>query len=242
MSVKVPHFDAFDLEPGRVIARKYRVVSRLGRGYEGEVYKIEEIHTGIARAAKLFFPQRNLHNRSSLRYARKLHKLRHCDLLIQYHTEETITVRSMRVTVLVSELVGGEMLSVFLQRQPGGRLTPFQGLHLLYALVRGMEPVHLANEYHGDIHDDNVIVGRYGLGFELKLLDLYHQPATRHENRQGDICDAIRLFFDALGGARFYARQPPAVKAICRGLRRSLILDRFRSMSQLRRHMETMSW
>ena len=37
-------------------ARKYKVLSMLGRGWEGEVYKIKEVTTNIERAAKIFFP------------------------------------------------------------------------------------------------------------------------------------------------------------------------------------------
>jgi serine/threonine protein kinase len=234
--------DSFDLTPGRVIARKYRVVYRLGSGWEGEVYKVLETRTGIERAAKLFYPQRNIANRTSKLYAKKLHKLRHCPLLIQYHTEEGLTFRRTPITVLISEYVEGILLSDFLNLLPGKRLTPFEGLHLLYALVKGMEQVHLANEYHGDIHTDNVIVNRYGLRFDLKLMDLFNLETPKVENRRSDICDVIRLFYDVLGGARCYARQPKAVKYICCGLKTSLILDRFRTMSQLCKHLEMMEW
>ena len=44
--------NAFDLTAGRKIAGKYEVLSLLGAGWEGEVYKIREIRTGIERAAK----------------------------------------------------------------------------------------------------------------------------------------------------------------------------------------------
>ena len=67
---KVPYIKVteFDLHPGRIIGEKYRVLSKLGAGWEGEVYKVGEIHTGIERAAKLFFPQRNLRDRTSKIY------------------------------------------------------------------------------------------------------------------------------------------------------------------------------
>ena len=232
----------FNLPPGLTIARKYEVMSKLGAGWEGEVYKIREIRTGIERAAKLFYPHRNLRHRTSKFYAKKLHKLRQCPVLIHYHTEETLRRKGHEITVLVSEYVEGELLSDFLQRFPGKRLLPFQGLHLLYALTKGMEPIHLLNEYHGDLHSDNIIVNRFGLGFELKLLDMFHWAGSRMENRQGDICDLIRVFHEALGGAKHYARQPEAVKHICCGLKNSLILKKFRTVSQLREHLDTMSW
>jgi serine/threonine protein kinase len=234
--------DSFDLAPGRVLARKYEVISLLGSGWEGEVYKIREHNTGIERAAKLFFPQRNLRNKTSSFYARKLHKLRHCPIIIQYYTEETIKFRGSWITVLVSEYVEGDLLSEFLKRQPGKRLNPFQAVHLLHALVVGIESVHRLREYHGDLHPENIIVSRYGLSFELKLLDMFYWKSPKRENIQDDICDLVRIFYDALGGASYYARQPDEVKSICLGLKRSLILEHFPTASHLRQHLETMQW
>lgn len=232
----------FEFGAGRVLAGKYEVIERLGGGYEGEVYKVRERGTGIERAAKAFYPERNPNNRASSFYARKLHKLRDCPILIQYHTEESIVVRRRKVKLLVSEYIDGELLSQFLDRQPGKRLHPFAGLHLLYALCRGLERIHAAGEYHGDLHTDNVIVCRHGLSFDVKLIDFYFRDASRSENRSDDICDLVRIFYDAIGGKKHYARQPDEVKAICRGLRRTLILERFRTVQRLRKHLETMRW
>lgn len=239
---KTPRIDAFDLQPGHAITRKYEVIDKLGAGWEGEVYHIREISTGIERAAKLFYPQRNIKNKTALIYARKLHRLRHCPIVIQYHTEEVIRYRTVPITVLVSEFVEGELLSNFLRKQRGGRLSPFQAVHLLHALAVGMEAVHHAGEYHGDLHADNIIISRYGLGFDLKLLDMFHWSFPKRENIQDDICDMIRLFYDALGGQRHYSKQPDAVKKICCGLKRSLILKRFRNTAHLREYLENMVW
>jgi serine/threonine protein kinase len=242
MKTSIPRITSFDLQPGRVIAGKYCVLSRLGSGWEGEVYRVVEIRTGIERAAKLFYPQRNIKNRASKRYAKKLHKLRHCPILIQYHTEELVTVRRSAITVLISEYVEGRLLSAFLESLPRKRLSPFEALHLLCALAKGMEQVHLSGEYHGDLHVDNVIVSRHGLEFQLKLLDLFQLDASKAESRQSDICDVIRLFHESLGGAKHYAKQPRAIKYICSGLKTTLILQKFRTMSQLCKHIEMMEW
>lgn len=233
---------SFDFRPGRRIAGKYEVLSLLGAGWEGEVYKIRELSNGIERAAKLFYPQRNVNNKASRFYAKKLHKLRQCPILIQYHTQEQIRIRHQPITVLISEFVEGELLENFIKRFPGKRLRPFEALHLLYALVRGIEQIHLMNEYHGDLHTYNIIVNRFGLEFTLKLLDFYNWAAPSRENRREDICNAIRIFYDCLGGVRYYAKQPQTVKDICCGLKRSLILKKFRNISQLREHIETLEW
>lgn len=234
--------ESFDFQPGRMLAGKYEVVSLLGGGWEGEVYRIRESVTGIERTAKIFFPHRNIGDKVSLFYAKKLHKLCHCPIVIQYHTQEKVIFRGMPISFLVSDYVEGDLLSAFLRRQPGKRLTPFQGLHLLHALAAGMDCVHRVREYHGDLHTENIIVQRYGLGFDLKLLDMYHWGAPSRENIYDDVCDLVRIFYDAVGGKKHYAAQPPEVKAICCGLKRSLILKKFRTAGQLREYLETLQW
>lgn len=234
--------DNFDFKAGRNLAGKYEVLACLGKGWEGEVYHVIETRTGIERAVKFFYPQRNERDKSVSFYATKLHKLRHCPILIQYHTQDTIRYQQQDVTFLVSEYVEGELLSAFIDRQPGKRLQAFQAIHLLHTLVSGIEMIHGYGEYHGDLHTDNVILMRYGLGFELKLIDMYHWGAMRRENIHDDICDLVRIFYDAVGGKKHYAKQHPVVKDICCGLKRNLILKKFRSAAELREHIETLEW
>jgi len=240
--VRARRIDSFDFAPGTVLAHKYEVRALLGAGWEGEVYLVRERGTGIARAAKLFFPQRNPGDRIARIYARKLHKLRHCPIVVQYHSREQIDFEGLPVSVMLSDFVEGELLGDFLARQPGGRLAPFAAVHLLHTLALGIECIHEHGDYHGDLHTGNVIVQRHGLRFELKLLDLFHWGRSSRAVIADDVVELVRVFHQALGGAARYARHPPEVKAICRGLRRDLITQRFRTAGELRRHLETMEW
>jgi hypothetical protein len=234
--------ESFDFRAGDVLADKYEMVKRLGEGWEGEVYLVREMSTGVDRAAKFFYPQRNLRNATLTYYARKLHRLRRCPILIQYHTQETVNYLGLPVTFVVSEYVEGEPLNAFLKRQPGKRLDAFQAMHLLHALASGIECIHRLREYHGDLHTENIIVRRSGLGFEVKLLDLFRWRAPRGVNIQDDVCDLVRIFYDVLGGKSHYSGQPPEVKSICCGLKRSLILKKFATAGQLREKLENMEW
>jgi len=237
-----PKFSSFDLPMGRVIAKKYEILSKLGGGWEGEVYKILETSTGIERAAKFFYPHRNENNRTSNFNAKKLHKLRLCPILIQYHTKEDFVFKRVPVTVLISEYVEGQLLSEFIKTFSGKRLTPYQALHLLHALTKGIECIHDMNEYHGDLHSDNIIVNKFGLNFDLKLVDLFSAKESKSESRKFDIVTLIQVFHESLGGAKHYAKHPDAIKYICCGLKSNLILKKFKTVGQLRRHIESMDW
>lgn len=234
--------NSFDFKPGRILVNKYEIVSVLGSGWEGEVYKVRERAIGIERAAKFFFPQRNIYNRAIKFYAKKLHKLHHCPIVIQYLTQEHMIYRKIPITFLVSEYVEGELLSNFLLKQPGKRLHTFEGLHLLHALAAGVEEIHRVREYHGDLHDDNIIIKRSGLSFQVKLVDMYNWGAPSAKNIRDDVCDLIRLFYDAIGGARFYAKQRSEIKDICCGLKRTLITRKFKTAGHLRHFLEAMTW
>src|SRR6201999_501752 len=116
----------FDFPTGRGVAGKYLIERPLGSGWEGEVYAIIERNTGIRRAAKFYYPHRDPMGNSAIAYARKLDALRHCPILMQYHHQEIIYVKKKKVTVVISELVEGEKLSEFLERQHQHRLSTFE--------------------------------------------------------------------------------------------------------------------
>ena len=234
--------ERFDFQPGRKLANKYEVEALLGTGWEGEVYRVREIATGIQRAAKFYYPERNVGDKAITYYAKKLNKLRRCDILIPYLTHDLVQFRKQNVRFLVSEFVEGTALTEFLKQQPGKRLTPFEGLHLLHTLVSGMEQIHQLKDYHGDLHSGNIIISRHGIGFSVKLIDIYRWHGPTRENITEDVYDIIKIFYDAIGGRAQYAKLRPEIKAICCGLRRDLIKKKFRTAGQLRAYLENMEW
>jgi len=239
MALKAPRISSFGFEPGDRIGGKYRVEAFLGSGVQGEVYRVTEMQTGIRRAAKLFYPHENKRNAAARVYAQKLDRLRDCPIVIKYHHAEYLPIQGTKVACLVSELVDGILLSSFVNSQPGQRLQPFKALHLLYPLVCGLEQIHARREYHGDLHPWNILVQPRGIFFDLKLVDFYNHGPSTALHRKVDVIDAIHLLYHMVGGRRHYARQPAAIKSICRGLRRDLIMEAFPSARHLRRRLET---
>jgi tRNA A-37 threonylcarbamoyl transferase component Bud32 len=178
----------------------------------------------------------------STSYARKLDKLSHSPIVMDYVSHEIIDVQDCRVACLASEFIKGEILGDFINKQRGKRLGIFPALHLLYSIVRGVESIHLAGEYHGDLHIDNVMIKKFGLEFDLKIIDLHHWGDSKKDNRDEDIIKVIRIFYDILGGSKFYPKLPGSIKYIVCGLKRNLILKRFKTIGALRNHLELMDW
>jgi RIO-like serine/threonine protein kinase len=232
----------FDFPPGRTVAGKYVIERPLGSGWEGEVYAIAERATGIRRAAKFYYPHRDPMGKAAISYARKLDALRHCPILMQYHHQEIAYFRRKKVIVVISELVEGQKLSEFLASQPGKRLSTFEALHVLYVLAKGIAPIHARGEYHGDIHDHNVMIRRQGIGFDVKLLDFFDLGKPTKGKVHKDVLNLIEVFHATVGGRSRYGEQPKVVKDIIRGQKDSLILERFQSAGDIQRHLETLEW
>ena len=232
----------FNFPVGQQIAGKYSIIKKLGSGWEGEVYKAQEITSKIPVALKFFYPKRNKKNKVANQYAKRLHKLSESPVSINYYTQEIIDFEDTTITCFVYEYAEGIILSNFLKRQPGRRIGIMQGLLLLHSLAKGIESVHYHNEYHGDLHSDNIIIKRRGLGFEFKLLDMYNWGDAKSVNKAEDILNLIRIFHESIGGKNHYAKHPQEVKDICLGLRASLILKKFRTASLLRQHIENIDW
>lgn len=242
MATRSREIEAFELPPGRVLGGKYVVQRKLGAGWEGEVYEVEERRTGIRRAAKLYYPERNERDRAVRYYANKLERLRKCSMVTQYAHSESVRARGQLVTCMLSELVEGEILSEFVRRQPGRRLPPFEALHLIYALTCGVEEIHDAGEYHGDLHEDNVLVTRRGVFFDASFIDFFPRGRPTSARFRDDVVDLTQLLYDSVGGRARYPGQPREIKAICRGMRRQRILAAYPTVHHLRAHLESFSW
>lgn len=240
--VKAKRIETFNFKDGQVLQNKFLIGKKLGGGYESEVYRVKECLTGVEHAAKFFFPHRNIGNKALKFHAKKLHKLKNCSALIKYLTAETMEYNGREITYLVSEYVEGEVLEDFINKQPGKRLTPFQGLHLLYAIVKGVEDIHRNKDYHGDLHTGNIIVQRYGLNFDLKILDMYHWGTANKDNYQHDLVSMIHILYDAIGGQKHYHKMPSEIKNIICGLKTGLILKKFKNVLRLKSYLENMNW
>jgi tRNA A-37 threonylcarbamoyl transferase component Bud32 len=127
-------------------------------------------------------------------------------------------------------------------RQPGKRMKSFEALHVLHALAAGIAPIHLAGEYHGDLHTDNVVIRRRGIGFEVKLMDFLDLGRPSREKIRDDVVDLVNILHEIIGGRTWYKKSGPEIKKIVCGQKRSLILKKFRTAADLASALLNLDW
>lgn len=232
----------YNLPVGQNLGRHYKILDYLGSGWEGEVYKVVEKKTGIIRAAKLFYRRKSNGVNPHIHYAKKLYRLRFCPIVIQYHFHDVIECSKGKIDFLVSDFIDGEVLSTYIERQKKKRILPFEALHLLYALIQGVEQIHFLGEYHGDIHTDNIILKKKGLGFEVHLIDLLHLGRPSRNKIQQDVYDLINIFYEMIGSSKGYQYCDQKIKSFVLGRKHGLIQRKFKTASDLRIYLENLEW
>ena len=140
--------------PGAVIAGRYRLVSLLGRGGMGEVYRADDLTLDLAVALK-FVPEgvtrdgarlAQFHN--ELRVARQVSHKNVCRL---YDLGEADGRQ-----FLTMEYIDGEDLASLLRRI--GRLPPDKAVELARQLCAGLAAAHERGVLHRDLKPSNVMV------------------------------------------------------------------------------------
>ena len=134
----------------------YRVLSALGEGGMGVVYKAED--TKLKRTVALKFLQSSGDSRRLLREARTAASLNHPNVCAIYEVDEEHGFLAM-------EYIAGQTLKELI----GGRPLPFgQAIELALQIGEGLRAAHANGIIHRDIKSGNVMVTASG---QAKLMD-----------------------------------------------------------------------
>ena len=142
-------------EIGEIIDKRYRIVSVLGQGGMGSVYRAE--HTRLRRpvALKLLHSQVSIGSEISKRFEREAFaagRLDHpnCVAVSDFGELDDGTL------YLVMEYVDGTPLEDLLDQE--GSLDPLRALHITRHVLRGLKHAHEAGIVHRDIKPANVML------------------------------------------------------------------------------------
>ena len=154
-----PHF-----APGTMLLGRYRIISAVGRGGMGTVYRADDLHLKQQVALK-FLTHEFLGDRDGLA---RLHR----EVCIARQVSHPLVCRVHDIaqvngeTFLTMEFIDGEDLRSLLKRI--GRLSEDKGLQIARQLCVGLVAVHAQGIVHRDIKPGNVMIDGRG---QVRLTD-----------------------------------------------------------------------
>ncbi|MFK7737932.1 MAG: serine/threonine-protein kinase, partial [Pirellulaceae bacterium] len=144
--------------PGTQLADRYRIVSMLGRGGMGEVYRADDLRLGQTVALK-FLPRELANHAKRLEYFHQEVKLArqisHPNICRVYDIGEV-----NGQPFLSMEYIDGEDLKTLLQRI--GRLPKDKGVQIARQLCSGLAAAHAKGVLHRDLKPANIMVDGQG--------------------------------------------------------------------------------
>jgi serine/threonine protein kinase/tetratricopeptide (TPR) repeat protein len=167
------HPDRFMLSPGDCLAGRFEIIRPLGAGGMGEVYEAHDRELGARVALKTLRPElvHDAKNRERFKHeilnGRKVTHRNICriyDLAPDYANERACLAFTM-------ELLEGETLAAYLERQPDKRLSVDEALPLVRQMAAGLEALHEQDIVHRDFKPGNVILVRQGDSTQVRISD-----------------------------------------------------------------------
>ncbi len=203
-----------DLTSGTVIARKYRILDKLGAGGMGEVYQAEDLSLNRQVAIKVL-PAVFAADRERLarfeREAKILASLNHPNIAAIYGVEQADAKR-----FLVLELVEGETLS---ERLLKDRPPLDEILEICRQIAEGLESAHEKGIIHRDLKPSNVKITPQG---KVKILDFGLAMAFHDQISEVDLRKSPTITADMtkpgviLGTAAYMSPEQAKGKAVDR--------------------------
>ena len=158
---------ASDLPPVAVIAGRYRIERRLGRGGMGSVWKAEHLLLHSPVALKLIAPALAASEEARTRFLREAQaaavlRSPHVVQLLDYGIDAN-------APYIVMELLEGENLADRLARV--GKLSPEEATQVMTQVARAMTRAHAAGIVHRDLKPENVFLVQNDDEALAKVLD-----------------------------------------------------------------------
>jgi len=154
---------------GVVIGGKYRLISEIGRGGMGCVWRAEHLGWEAPVAVKLMNRDVTEQPEARARFEREVRlaaglRSPHVVQVLDHGVDD-----GTRIPFITMELLEGESLEQRLRRL--GRLSPSETLAVVTQLVRALSRAHAAGIVHRDLKPDNVFLVRNDEESVVKILD-----------------------------------------------------------------------
>jgi eukaryotic-like serine/threonine-protein kinase len=166
--------------PGDILAGKYEIVSLLGEGGMGTVWRARSLALDSDVAIKVLHCDRADSQAAQrlLREARATARVGHPSIVRAFDFGETEAGEPF----LVMELLEGTSLADWLDRK--GRMSPIQAVQMLLPIAAGLAAAHARGIVHRDIKPENILIVPDGAStFLPKIVDFGIAKLSRRNNQ-----------------------------------------------------------
>lgn len=147
------------LEPGELLAGRYRIAGFLGQGTMGEVFEAEDLELGERVAVKALRPEIGRDERLLLRFKKETllgHRVTHPNVCRTFDLVYHDAAEGGRRVFLTMELLRGETLAERLART--GRMSTAEALAIVRQIAAALDAAHAAGIVHRDLKSANVFL------------------------------------------------------------------------------------
>ncbi len=140
----------------KLVDDRYRIVSRIGQGAMGMVYKAEHVYTKRPVALKVIHSQFQKNDLYRVRFLREI------ELACRVHHPNAVQIfdagqLESGMLYMAMEYLDGKTLSQLLRESPKG-LDLQTVLHIAWQISQALDAVHHAGLVHRDLKPDNIMV------------------------------------------------------------------------------------
>jgi serine/threonine protein kinase len=157
------------LAPGSTFAERFRIVSYVGQGSMGSVYRAESLAGGGDVALKITKLDVTHDPRALRRFQRGAESGARLDSPYIARTLDSGTLGDGGLAWIAMELAEGDSLQELVERR--GRLPPADAKRVLGQLFAALAAAHAGHIVHRDLKPENVRVAGEGAELRVKVLD-----------------------------------------------------------------------
>ncbi len=150
--------DDASLEPGMIVAGRYEILSVLGKGGMGSVYKARDMELDRMVALKVIRPELARNAAIVDRFKQELrlsHLVTHKNVIRMYDLGEDLGMR-----FITMEFVEGRDLRSIIEER--GKLPPAEAVEILQQICRALEAAHAVGILHRDLKPQNIMMDAHG--------------------------------------------------------------------------------
>jgi len=155
---------SINLQLGRIIKGRYKLIDERGSGSFGEVYIVRDLQTNYLYAAKIMYQDHTSDNELLERFKREAYILQslndqHIVRIVDFGNDDNLYF-------IIMHHIDGQNLKYYITTY--GPIEPLRAIHYILQAAQGLDVAHKIGVVHRDIKPQNILINNKGV---VKIVD-----------------------------------------------------------------------